>query len=190
MKNLLETPDTAVWLNEPNRWQQKQGALEVWSDPQTDFWQRTHYGFRNDNGHLYYRVLEGDFDMRVRVRYRPVHQYDQAGLMVYFSADNWLKCSVEGEADRPFRLGAVVTRDGYSDWSTQDVEQGEVDVEFQLIRTGPDFTVSTRPPGLGDWTQIRLAHLPGGAARAGLYACSPKEAGFSAIFSDWQLKTS
>jgi regulation of enolase protein 1 (concanavalin A-like superfamily) len=185
MVNLLaaDSPGAMKWMNEPSDWRLRESALEVRPDAGTDFWQRTHYGFRNDNGHLYHAELGGDFDLRVRVIYRPVHQYDQAGLMAYFSPDNWIKCSVEGEIDEPFRLGAVVTRDGYSDWSTQDLDADRVDVEFRLARTGHDFTAWSRQAGVERWTQMRLAHLPGGAAKAGLYACSPKEAGFSARFS-------
>ena len=189
MTNLLATDHALAmkWLHEPSKWRLLESALELWPDRQTDFWQRTHYGFRNDSGHLYHVELGGDFDLQVQVTYTPVHQYDQAGLMVYFSEDNWLKCSVEGEPDEPFRLGAVVTRDGWSDWSTRDFEGDRVDVGFRLARAGDDFTVRCRQAGVERWTQIRLAHLPGGTARVGLYACSPKDAGFSARFTNLLL---
>ena len=48
-------------------------------------------------------------------------QYDQCGIMVRLSEGIWLKTSIEFEGDEPARLGAVVTKGGFSDWSTQDV---------------------------------------------------------------------
>lgn len=181
--------DRLSWLNEPARWEHDGGSLELWPDEKTDFWQKTHYGFQADNGHLLYTEVSGDFELSTRVGYRPVHQYDQAGLMVYFSADNWLKCSVEGELDEPFRLGAVVTRGGYSDWSTQSYCDERVDVELRIHRRGPDFTILWRPPDAQEWTQLRLSRLISGTACCGLYACSPREAGFSARFSHLSLKS-
>ena len=190
MRNLLANADSLTslnWFNEPARWELRGAELKLSPDAGTDFWQRTHYGFRNNNGHLYFVEMNGDFEMQVCVSYRPVHQYDQAGLMVYFSENDWLKCSVEGEIDKPCRLGAVVTRDGYSDWSTRDYDGDRVDAVFRVTRTGEDFTIWSRPIETDRWTQIRLAHLPGGVARAGPYACSPKEAGFSVSFSTWMV---
>jgi regulation of enolase protein 1 (concanavalin A-like superfamily) len=190
MIDLLETPEllqTLSWLNEPTRWEHDGRALELWPDAKSDFWQKTHYGFQADNGHLLYTEAGGDFELATHVTYTPVHQYDQAGLMVYFSSNNWLKCSVEGEIDEPFRLGAVVTRDGYSDWSTQSYDAAVVDIDLRVFRRGPDFFVFWRPSPDGDWIQMRVAHLVSGTACCGLYACSPKDAGFSARFTGLSL---
>ena len=35
-------------------------------DAPTDFWQRTHYGFRADNGDFRYTAISGPFQMSVR----------------------------------------------------------------------------------------------------------------------------
>ena len=43
-------PDNFYWLNEPARYTCGQG-LEMWTKAETDFWQRSHYGFRRDDGH-------------------------------------------------------------------------------------------------------------------------------------------
>ena len=166
-------------------------ALVLRADAPTDFWQKTHYGFVADNGHFLAAEIAGDFVLSTRVSFKPVHQYDQAGLMVRVSPECWLKTSVEFEPDGPARLGAVVTNAGYSDWSTQDFPGPENALSLRIERVGADFTVSfslldpavTSP---GAWTQIRLAHLLGAEAgapvRGGLYACSPKGRGFVAEF--------
>jgi hypothetical protein len=145
----------------------------------TDFWQRTHYGFRADNGHFLYVLVAGDFTFTCRVVYEPASQYEQAGLMVRYNEDSWIKASVEAETDEPFRLGAVVTRGGYSDWSTQSVSPGRVDRWFAVDRVDNDFTVRTRNEG-GSWEQLRITHLEPPAAAdppaiaLGVYCASPK----------------
>lgn len=175
------------WFCEPSRWcllpdgQQ----LRIEPDAGTDFWQKTHYGFEADNGHFLYADVDGDFTMTTHVAFHPVHQYDQAGLMVRLSHDCWLKTSIEFEPDEPSRLGAVVTNHGYSDWSTQSVATGTGSVWLQVQRDGDNYLVRSSWDGQR-WEQIRLAHLhrlaTGGTIACGLYACSPKGAGFTADF--------
>jgi uncharacterized protein len=174
------------WMNEPPEWS-LDGALHIATAAETDFWQRTHYGFRADNGHFLSASWEGDFTMTTRVRFAPVHQYDQAGLMVRFSEDEWLKASVEYEPDGPARLGAVVTRAGYSDWSTQDFPREVREIELRIRRERSTFIVDWRTAGPG-WSQLRVAPLAGATAHAGLYACSPKGAGFKASFASLRIE--
>ena len=186
-----------VWWHEPtvpSAVTLERSALVLRTDAPTDFWQKTHYGFVADNGHFLAAEIAGDFVLSTRVRFTPVHQYDQAGLMVRVSPECWLKTSVEFEPDGPARLGAVVTNAGYSDWSTQDFPGPENALSLRIARVGADFTVSFALPdptaaaasSPGAWTQIRLAHLLGAEAgapvRGGLYACSPKGRGFVAEF--------
>lgn len=169
------------WFNEPPRWS-LDGCLRLWPAARSDFWQRTHHDFQADNGHFLYAGWPGDFTLSTRVRFAPAHQYDQAGLMVRFSPGEWLKTSVEYEPEGPARLGAVVTRGGYSDWSTQDFPRDCREVELRVRRERDTFIVDWRA-GEVPWTQLRVAHLAGaGDARAGLYACSPKHEGMAAEF--------
>jgi uncharacterized protein len=123
---------------------------------------------------------------------RPLHQYDQAGLMIRLSAECWLKTSVEYENDAASRLGCVVTNRGYSDWSTQDVSSTFTEFAVRLTRDGADYLVEARGPGM-QWTQLRLAHLDEDSGsnpiQCGVYACSPKQAGFAATFRNFALTT-
>ncbi len=171
------------WFNEPERWRVENG-LHIATTAATDFWQRTHYGFRADNGHFLFTPWTGDFTMTTRVRFQPAHQYDQAGLMVRFSEDEWLKSSVEFEPEGPARLGAVVTRSGYSDWSTQDFPRDRRDTELRVRREHDTFLVDWRAAESEPWVQLRVAPLACDAeARIGLYACSPKAPGLQASFA-------
>ena len=175
------------WHCEPKRWSLQAGDryLRIEPDPGTDFWRKTHYGFEADNGHFLFTDVSGDFVLAVHVRFHPVHQYDQAGLMVRRSPSCWLKASVEYEPDGPSQLGAVVTRQGYSDWSTQAFPATAREIWLRVRRTGDDFVVDAARDGRS-WEQIRMAHLePDGSGEAvdcGLYACSPKGSGFVAEF--------
>ncbi len=173
------------WHCEPRDWSLdgSRHCLSVQPEAQTDFWQRTHYGFQADNGHFLHARVAGDFEMSTHVGLHPVHQYDQAGLMVRLSADCWLKTSVEFEPNEPDRLGVVVTNHGFSDWSTQDVH-GVRGIHLRVRREKNDYTVTASFDG-EHWTHLRLAHLHHEAdalVACGLYACSPKGKGFHAEF--------
>jgi regulation of enolase protein 1 (concanavalin A-like superfamily) len=180
------------WHCPPARWSIRESRLVIHPEASTDFWQRTHYGFSADNGHLLYATLRGDFALTTRVCFAPVHQYDQAGLMVRCSPDCWVKASVEFEPGGPNRLGAVITREGYSDWSTQDFPADRNTIELRLNVRGQDVVAEyLETEGSGSardrprWIQLRLGHLPlprSEPVQAGLYACSPKGAGFTAEF--------
>ncbi len=175
------------WHCEPACWRVDPASHMLLVEPEanTDFWQRTHYGFRADNGHFLYCEVANDFVLTTHVRFRPVHQYDQAGLMVRISPSCWLKTSVEFEPNGPSRLGAVVTNFAYSDWSTQDVPSGIGEIWLRVRREGDDYTVEASLDNK-HWTQLRLAHLheaQGQRVACGLYACSPQGAGFIAEFT-------
>ncbi len=182
-----ERPDSRLrWFCPPAHWtiDRPGSRLTVEPEAKTDFWQRTHYGFQADNGHFLYTELAGDFVLSTRVTLEPAHQYDQAGLMVRISPDCWLKTSVEYESEGPGKLGCVVTNQGYSDWSTQDYPRARNAVALRVRREGSDYLVEA-DAGEG-WSQIRMARLledrPGLSVQAGLYACSPIDAGFKAHF--------
>lgn len=176
------------WHCEPARWSVRAAdrCLRIEPDAGTDFWRTTHYGFDADNGAFLFADVAEDFVLATHVRFRPGHQYDQAGLMVRVSPSCWLKTSVEHEPHGPSRLGAVVTNQAYSDWSTQTFPATADEVWLRVRREGQDYIVDASRHGQ-DWEQIRMAHLhedrPGAAVAAGLYACSPKGAGFVADFT-------
>ena len=176
------------WQSEPAHWRigTGGGGLSIEPDAGTDFWQRTHYGFEVDNGHFLYLNATGDFTLTTQVHFLPRHQYDQAGLMVRLSPSCWLKTSVEFEPDGPSRLGAVVTNGQYSDWSTQPVGDEVTALWFRIRTERSDCIVESSTDGVA-WSQLRIAHLSERAAapfvQCGLYACSPKAAGFKANFA-------
>ena len=174
------------WIHPPEHWQldHAKRVLALQPSAETDFWQRTHYGFAADNGHFLGLEVSGDFDLVTRVRFHPAHQYDQAGLMIRADAGCWVKTSVEHELDGPPQLGVVVTNHGFSDWSMQDLPLAEPEIRLRLCLRGGDVTAEYGAVGDTRWKRMRIARLQFANLPlwCGLYACSPKAAGFRAEF--------
>jgi hypothetical protein len=183
------------WLNPPPSWKvdRERARLIVETAAETDFWQRTHYGFRADNGHFLHASVNGDGEIAATVLAMPAHQYDQAGLMIRCSEDCWLKASVEYEPEGPSQLGAVATNNGYSDWSLQNFSgTGALSYALRVRWEGNDFFVEHAPSETGPWKLLRVAHLfrqSGDPLLCGIYACSPKASGFRAEFSSLRVQT-
>jgi regulation of enolase protein 1 (concanavalin A-like superfamily) len=185
-----EISPSLYWFNEPEEWRVGHGSLVI-KPKKTDFWQKTHYGFEYDNGHCLFYGLSGDFVLSSRVRFFPRHRYDQAGLMLRVSKDFWLKTSVEYEDEALSRLGVVVTNFGYSDWSTQDFEPENNEIELRVHKSGMDCLVEFKS-GNGSWSQMRMAHLHrvDDVVQAGIYACSPVDVGYTAEFDFLEIAAS
>lgn len=184
-----ELPTSFGWHCEPQRWSLGEGRLRIEPDTPTDFWQRTHYGIQVDNGHFLHQEVAGNFALSVRVVFRPVHQFDQAGIMVRISPECWLKSSVEFEPSGCNRLGAVVTNLGYSDWSMQDFPPEANQVWLRVRRDGDDYLVDASSDGR-QWSPLRVAHLHAGRqipVACGVYACSPRGSGFVCEFSELRV---
>ena len=63
--------------------------------------------------------------------------------------------------------------------------------EVRVRRTGADYIVEAAPEGEDSWVQLRIARLHAddgaGPVLAGLYACSPKDAGYEARFEHLRI---
>ncbi|AJH19428.1 DUF1349 domain-containing protein [Bacillus mycoides] len=165
----------------------------VHSKEETDFWLKTHYGFEVMNGHVFYDEIMTDFQAEVQLRMNPNATYGQAGLFVMISEKCWLKTSLEYIPEGPSHLGAVVTNNGYSDWSTQDYpnEFAKQQLRFRIIRKLGDYTIYVKTSQR--WEQIRIAHLMedigNGPVKIGFYTCSPSENnGFETEVFDFKIE--
>lgn len=182
-------PDSFYWFNEPPEVVFDEG-LHIGTRGNTDFWQRTHYGFQRDDGHCLLTRITGDFQLVCHAAFTPCSQYDQCGLMVRVDESHWIKVSTEYENPAISRLGSVVTNGGYSDWATQDVPTAITERWYRVTREGHDYSMAHSDNGR-DWKQMRIAHLHGEAdtVAAGLYACSPKGDGFHCHFRSLSVET-
>ena len=178
------------WTREPKSFLMENGTVSITTAPHTDLWQRTYYHFRNDNAPvLQMESSEKFFSFIVKTSFVESHQrFDKCGIVMYLDSENWLKASVEYENESYQHLGSVVTNHGYSDWATTEIPASVKSMWYRLSRREDDYCIECSEDGLR-WKQMRICHMleGGGTVRFGIYACSPEESSFTAVFSDMQL---
>jgi len=172
-----------TWLNEPPSAEIEDDALVVVTGKDTDFWQKTSYGFVHDDGHFLGTPLEGDVAIEVTFLTDFEGAFDQAGLMLRAGPELWIKTGVE-LSDGVLYAGAVVTV-GMSDWSVSplpDSARGQA-LTFRASRSGDAVTVRYRVGDEDGWRFLRLAYFPPEAeVSAGPMCCSPTREGLSVRF--------
>lgn len=173
------------WLNQPKRFLIEKNRLVILTEPGTDLWQQTYYGFSNSNAPAFLTPIKEDFTYIVKTDFEDSYYlYDQCGLLMYIDENNWVKVSVEYENKKFSRLGAVVTNLGYSDWASTDIPAGVSEMWYRLSRRGQDFFIENSLDGK-NFRQMRILHMHKTieTANVGVYACSPLKSSFKAIFS-------
>lgn len=182
--------DTMNWTREPRDYSIKPDKIEITTEPHTDLWQRTYYRFRNDNAPLLQAETdEKYFSFIVKTDFSDSnHRFDQCGIVVYIDSDNWLKASVEYENEKIQHLGSVVTNGGYSDWATTEISADVKTMWYRLSRREDDFRIECSTDG-EHFQQMRICHLSKaiGKISFGIYACSPEESSFKAVFTNMKL---
>ena len=178
------------WTREPQSFVIKGDTIEVVTKPKTDLWQRTYYHFQNDNAPVFQMETEEKyFSFIVKTDFTgSPHRFDQCGIALYLDSENWLKASVEYENEEFQHLGSVVTNNGYSDWATTAIDAKIKTMWYRLSRREDDYCIECSEDG-EHFTQMRVCHLHqgGGKIRFGIYACSPEESSFKAIFTDMKI---
>ncbi len=171
------------WYNQPKQWKIDRNAIAVTTNPQTDFWRKTHDGGVRDNGHFLYQSVAGDFTAEVGFEGNYTAQYDQAGLMLRLDEANWLKCGIE-YVDGVQYVSAVVTRD-YSDWSVAPWLSESRRVKLRLTCRGNTVEVYYSFGG-ANYVLLRQAYLPlADKVKVGLMCASPTGNGFEVVFENF-----
>jgi len=176
----------ATWLNPPSTAETSSGELIVTTADQSDFWNRTGYGFTHNTGHALLREFPTDSAMEVEFSANWTHEFDQGGLFVYADSEHWVKAGVEF-ADGVLGLGAVVT-DGMSDWSVGHVpEWMDRTIHVRVSRSTDAIIIRARTE-TDPWRLVRLAPIdPTLTWRAGPLAASPTREGLEVTFGNWQI---
>lgn len=178
------------WTREPKNYDVTDNRIIIDTEPHTDLWQRTYYHFRNDNAPvLQTETEEKFFSFVVKTDFENSHhRFDQCGIAVYLDSENWLKASVEYENKDIQHLGSVVTNSGYSDWATTEISAGIKTMWYRLSRREADFRIECSSDGI-TFSQMRICHLSkaDGVIRFGIYACSPEDSSFRAVFTEFKL---
>jgi len=182
--------DQLQWTREPAACEMKDGVISITTAPHTDLWQRTYYHFRNDNAPvLQMKTREKFFSFMVKTDFTQSHQrFDQCGIVMYLDSDNWLKGSVEFENEEFQHLGSVATNNGYSDWATTAISADVKTMWYRLSRREDDFCIECSTDGI-NFSQMRVCHMYAATDEIsfGIYACSPEESSFTAVFTDMKI---
>ena len=178
------------WTRPPADYTIGTDRIEIVTQPHTDLWQRTYYHFRNDNAPvLQLETEEKYFSFIVKTDFSEAHhRFDQCGVVMYLDSENWLNASVEYENETFGHLGSVVTNHGYSDWATTEIPNDVKVMWYRFSRRGDDYCLECSRDGVR-FSQMRICHICEGAGkiRFGIYACSPEESSFRAVFTDLKV---
>ena len=177
------------WIRQPKNYKVNKDSIEIITEPNTDLWQRTYYGFRNDNAPVFQmKIKEKFFSFVVKTSFESKQRFDQCGVVSYMDSENWMKASVEYENEEYQRLGSVVTNQGYSDWATTDISADIKEMWYRFSRRESDFCFEYSTDGK-NFKQMRICHFYKGADEImfGLYAASPEQSSFRAVFTDMEL---
>lgn len=179
-----------TWTREPEHYQINQDTIEIVTKPHTDLWQRTYYHFQNDNAPVLQMETEDRyFSFVVKTEFDDSHhRFDQCGIVMYLDSENWLKGSIEYENDEFQHLGSVVTNNGYSDWATTEIGASVKSMWYRFSRREDDYCIECSADGV-TFSQMRICHMHkgNGKIRFGIYACSPEDSYFKAVFSNMQI---
>ena len=186
---MLFDVDNLKWIREPKKYLIEDNRIEIITEPHTDLWQRTYYHFRNDNAPvLQLSTNDKYFSFVVKTEFESKHRFDQCGIVMYLDSDNWLKASIEYENTSFQHLGSVVTNNGYSDWATTEIDSSIKSMWYRFSRREDDYCIECSIDGI-TFKQMRVCHMFKGnkEIRFGIYACSPEESSFKAIFTNMQI---
>lgn len=178
------------WNREPASYTVEEDRITITTAPHTDLWQRTYYHFRNDNAPVFQmQTKEQYFSFTVKTDFtQSHHRFDQCGIVMYLDSDNWLKGSVEYENEDFQHLGSVVTNNGYSDWATTAIPADVKTMWYRFSRRADDYCIECSTDG-ENFSQMRICHIYKGADQIsfGIYACSPEDSSFTAVFTDMKI---
>ena len=134
MANIVaaQTLERMQWFNEPEKWEIKDGVLEMDVTPQSDYWRISHYGFTVDDAPFLYTTRGGEFEVKVKISGDYKVRFDQAGLMLRIDKENYIKTGIEF-VDGKYNLSAVVTHTT-SDWSVIELDKPVEYVWIKAVR--------------------------------------------------------
>ena len=133
----------------------------------------------------YLRLLSRDFPTISRVTREIINL--EAILHLPKSTEHFL-ADLHGENEAFQHLGSVATNNGYSDWATTAIPADVKTMWYRFSRRGDDFCIECSSDGI-EFSQMRICHMYAAADEIsfGIYACSPEESSFTAVFTDMKI---
>ena len=116
------------------------------------------------------------------------HRFDQCGIVMCLDPENRLKASVEYENESFRHPGSVVTNHGWSDWAATVIPADVKTMWYRFSRREDDYCIECSCDG-EQFSRMRVCHMAegNGRIRFGVYACSPEDSSFTAVFTGMQV---
>ena len=174
------------WLNEPEEWSQHQTTVMMKVPANTDFWRKTMTNKIKDDAPFYYLEVEGDFEVRVKVKANYDNPDDQAGIMIREDEKNWVKCGIQMVGTVP-HMCSTFTHE-WSDWSLHPLPHLPEYMWVHAKKIGDGLEVYISEDSF-DWMQIRQGDIVDDQIlQVGLYCAAPNSDGFEVTFEDFMIK--
>lgn len=178
--------DKMQWFNEPEKWEIKDNALNMFVTPQSDYWRISHYGFTVDDAPFYYTTYGGEFEVKVKITGDYKVRFDQMGLMLRIDHENYIKTGIEF-VDGKYNLSTVVTHKT-SDWSVTTLDKTPPFLWIKAVRRLDAVEVFYSYDDK-NYLLLRNANLQDNRpVMVGLMAASPDGSGFKAKFESFKVK--
>ncbi|PWJ51862.1 DUF1349 domain-containing protein [Faecalicatena contorta] len=180
--------EAGKWTNEPASVKNEDGGLIVTAVHESDYWEKTLYHFCHRNGHALLADMKRTEAMEVTFRLEDFKElYDQAGMMLWYDENHWIKISIE-VIDKEPNISIVVT-DEYSDCSNFPVPSWKgKSVTFRVSPFEDAVLIRVRTED-SRWMTVRLARFPyEEGMQAGPMICAPVREELQVTFTRW-IKT-
>ncbi len=170
------------WLNAPTTYDLGDTHFS-WLHVQSD--RDVGFSATENDGHLWYQELSGDFVVETKLSARPDTDHQMAGLMVREDEDNWDLLVYRHESSEKVQ----VRRNNGGTVATLKSEEVEADpLYLKLERSGDDFTSYYSTDG-STWTQHHeWTHSLTDPVKVGLAAASASATDFVAEFDYFYAK--
>lgn len=179
---------SGTWLNQPQNIKAESTDLIVNPIKGADFWQQTLYGFNHKDGAALLIPWNKENAIEVSFQASSLNTlYDQAGLFIYHSPEQWVKAGIEISDGTP-QLSVVVTN-AFSDWSLSAVpEWSSEEVTLRASMVKDAIIIRARTVNFS-WRTVRVIHSPFESPnQIGLFAISPNRSNLKVKFTGWFSK--
>ncbi|MCR4032161.1 MULTISPECIES: DUF1349 domain-containing protein [Flavobacterium] len=173
------------WLNEPSEWEIKDNKLIMQVTPQSDYWNKSHYGFTVYDGPFYYTERSGEFEVVLKMGGAYKTRFDQVCLMLRIDENNYVKTGVE-YVDGIYNISTVHTIDK-SSWSVVGLKDKPKNIWMKAVRRLDALEIFYSTDGT-NYIMTNTVYFPEfKTVQVGMMAASPDGKGFSAVFEDFKI---
>lgn len=173
------------WFNEPKEWSIKNNQLSMQVTPQSDYWNKTYYGFTVNDGPFLYTERGGEFEVIVRINGNYKTRFDQMGLMLKVDENHWIKMGIE-YVDGVYNFSTVHTIN-QSSWSVVSLNEKPKEMWVKAIRRSDSVEIFYSTDGK-KYTMSNIVYFPEyKTVQVGLMAASPDGNGFLASFDNFAI---